>query len=181
MCVPALAVERASQGRSRELAVAHGEFTRHQRRHPSPPPRLTPRAGAAEVLAAFDTVKPVRSLGEPALKVADRRFLKTILQLDPGRKGAPYTGLKPAGRSEARSSPWRNWPSRWSHQTRSPTSSPASCATAWTKSTHWPRSGPLGGALEALRGGMLGFEVDSHHVYEAIRAEGHAKHSDPLG
>jgi len=82
-------------------------------------------------------VKPVRSLVSPALKVADRRCLKTILPLDPGRKGAPYTGLKPAGRSE----------------------------------------GPVIPLAELA----VEMESDSHHVYEAITAEGHAKHSDPLG
>jgi len=52
----------------------------------------------AELRAAWGKVEPVRKLGADARLLADRYFLETLVRLHRFGEGAPYTGLKPAGR-----------------------------------------------------------------------------------
>lgn len=52
----------------------------------------------AEVNRAFQGTLKVRSLGPEAQELADRYFFETLVRLHRAGEGAPYTGLKPAGR-----------------------------------------------------------------------------------
>ena len=52
----------------------------------------------AEVRTVFDKVLAVRALGGDAKQLADTYFFETVVRLHRASEGAPYTGLKPAGR-----------------------------------------------------------------------------------
>lgn len=51
-----------------------------------------------EVRAAFDHALAVRELGPKAKHLADLHFFETLVRVHRAGEGAPYTGLKPAGR-----------------------------------------------------------------------------------
>lgn len=52
----------------------------------------------AEVRQAFAEALAVRKLSADARKLADRSFYETLVRIHRAGEGAPYTGLKPAGR-----------------------------------------------------------------------------------
>lgn len=52
----------------------------------------------SEVRSAFQRTLAVRSLGPEAMELADMYFFETVVRLHRLGEGAPYTGLKPAGR-----------------------------------------------------------------------------------
>ena len=52
----------------------------------------------AEVRHAFSEAVAVRKLGAQARDMADRYFFETLVRVHRAGEGAPYTGLKPAGR-----------------------------------------------------------------------------------
>jgi len=52
----------------------------------------------AEIRHAFEHAISVRKLGPAAKDLADRYFLETLVRVHRAGEGAPYTGLKPAGR-----------------------------------------------------------------------------------
>lgn len=52
----------------------------------------------AEVRRAFTEAVAVRKLGPQARDMADRYFFETLVRVHRAGEGAPYTGLKPAGR-----------------------------------------------------------------------------------
>jgi hypothetical protein len=51
-----------------------------------------------EIRHAFDHALAVRSLGPQARTLADHHFFETLVRVHRAGEGAPYTGLKPAGR-----------------------------------------------------------------------------------
>ena len=51
-----------------------------------------------QVRQAFAEAVTVRKLGAQARELADRYFFETLVRLHRAGEGAPYTGLKPAGR-----------------------------------------------------------------------------------
>ena len=51
-----------------------------------------------EIRAAFEHTLVVRSLSPQARELADRFFFETLVRVHRAGEGAPYTGLKPAGR-----------------------------------------------------------------------------------
>ncbi len=51
-----------------------------------------------EIREAFAQTLKVRGLGPEARELADRYFFETLVRLHRAGEGAPYTGLKPAGR-----------------------------------------------------------------------------------
>jgi Family of unknown function (DUF6448) len=51
-----------------------------------------------ELRQVFDHTLKVRELGEDAQKLADTFFFETLVRVHRAGEGAPYTGLKPAGR-----------------------------------------------------------------------------------
>lgn len=52
----------------------------------------------AEIKQTFEQTLTVRKLGPQALELADRYFFETLVRIHRAGEGAPYTGLKPAGR-----------------------------------------------------------------------------------
>ena len=52
----------------------------------------------AEIRAAFEQALAVRALDSRAKALADRYFFETVVRVHRAGEGAPYTGLKPAGR-----------------------------------------------------------------------------------
>jgi Family of unknown function (DUF6448) len=52
----------------------------------------------AEIRTAFDQTLAVRALSPEAKGLADRFFFETLVRVHRAGEGAPYTGLKPAGR-----------------------------------------------------------------------------------
>jgi hypothetical protein len=52
----------------------------------------------AEIRAAFEQTLVVRALSPQAKALADRYFFETLVRVHRAGEGAPYTGLKPAGR-----------------------------------------------------------------------------------
>jgi len=52
----------------------------------------------AEIRRAFAEAVAVRKLGTQARTMADRYFFETLVRIHRAGEGAPYTGLKPAGR-----------------------------------------------------------------------------------
>lgn len=52
----------------------------------------------AEIRAAFDETISVRDLSPDARTLADRYFFETVVRIHRAGEGAPFTGLKPAGR-----------------------------------------------------------------------------------
>jgi len=51
-----------------------------------------------EIRAAFEKTLTVRAMGPQAMELADRYFFETLVRVHRTGEGAPYTGLKPAGR-----------------------------------------------------------------------------------
>lgn len=51
-----------------------------------------------EIRKSFETTLAVRKLGADARELADRYFFETLVRVHRAGEGAPYTGLKPAGR-----------------------------------------------------------------------------------
>jgi hypothetical protein len=51
-----------------------------------------------EIKQAFEKTLAVRKLNPDARELADRYFFETVVRVHRIREGAPYTGLKPAGR-----------------------------------------------------------------------------------
>lgn len=58
-----------------------------------------PAGKEAEIRTAFDEVMAVRNLSPEAQSLADRYFFETLVRVHRAGEGAPYTGLKPAGRN----------------------------------------------------------------------------------
>jgi hypothetical protein len=52
----------------------------------------------ADIKAAFQKTLAVRKLNSEARELADRYFFETLVRTHRAGEGAPYTGLKPAGR-----------------------------------------------------------------------------------
>ena len=51
-----------------------------------------------DIKEAFQKTLTVRKLGAAAKELADRYFFETLVRIHRAGEGAPYTGLKPAGR-----------------------------------------------------------------------------------
>ena len=54
----------------------------------------------AEIRQAFDKASAVRQAGGQAKELADQYFFETLVRVHRAGEGAPYTGLKPAGKPE---------------------------------------------------------------------------------
>lgn len=59
----------------------------------------------AEIRKAFQQTLTVRKLSVEAKQLADRYFFETLVRIHRAGEGAPYTGLKPAGRNQGLATP----------------------------------------------------------------------------
>jgi Family of unknown function (DUF6448) len=142
---------------------------------------FVPVAGEAEVRAMFASVQPVRQLGNEAQEVADRLFFETVVRVHRAGEGAPYTGLKPAGLPVGPAIPLA--------ERAIEAGSPELLADFLTSQLHDQLTQRLAAVntLAATKNrsiadgrayveAMLGFEVYSHHLFEALHAPVHAEH-----
>ena len=140
--------------------------------------------GEAEVRTMFDTVMPVRGLAPGAREVADRLFFETVVRIHRAGEGAPYTGLKPAGLSVGPVIPLA--------ERAVETGSPDEVATFLTAvlrdelKQRLERVNTLAATKDRSTDdarqhieAMLGFEVYSHHVFQALRAAAHSARKEP--
>lgn len=139
---------------------------------------FVPEDGEAEVRSAFDRVQPARGLGEAAREVADRLFFETVVRIHRAGEGAPYTGLKPSGLDVGPVIPLaeravdagsahevEEFLARVLHEELTRRLEKVNALSASKD-----RSVSDGRAyVEA----MLGFEVYSHHLLQALRAAAH--------
>lgn len=145
---------------------------------------FVPADGEAEVRAMFDRVMPVRGLGPDARETADLLFFETVVRVHRAGEGAPYTGLKPAGMSVGPVIPLAE---RAVEQ-----GSTEQLADFLADALRWE----LATRLEQVRGlarskersvedarryveAMLGFEVYSHRLYDALRSTEHHEATGP--
>jgi hypothetical protein len=145
---------------------------------------FVPEDDEEQVRTMFAAVLPVRALGESAREVADRLFFETVVRLHRAGEGAPFTGLKPAGldvgpvialaeRAIATGTPepvTDYLTAALRNQLEHRLDEVNALATSKGQSVAGTRAW-----VEA----MLGFEVYSHRVLEAITAPAHgdATHS----
>ncbi|RNM17051.1 DUF6448 family protein [Nocardioides pocheonensis] len=134
--------------------------------------------GEAEVRTMFSTVQPVRSLGGPAREVADRLFFETVVRVHRAGEGAPYAGLKPAGLDVGPVIPLA--------ERAVASGSAADVAEYLTGVLHdelkhrLEKVNTLAAAKDqsvpdarAYVEAMLGFQVYSHHLLQALHAPAH--------
>ncbi len=139
---------------------------------------FVPEHAEAEVRAMFASVQSARGLGEAAREVADRLFFETVVRVHRAGEGAPYDGLKPAGLDVGPVIPLAE---------RAIETGSAQAVTEYltgvlsdelkhrldevnTLAAVKERSVPDGRAyVEA----MLGFQVYSHHLLQALHAPAH--------
>jgi hypothetical protein len=134
--------------------------------------------GEAEIRAMFDKVVPMRELGPEASEVGDRLFFETVVRVHREGEGEPYTGLKPAGLSVGPAIPLA--------ERAVESGSADEVATFLTSELRQELTDRLArvqrlaatkeDSLEQNREfveAMLGFEVYSHGVFQALHASGH--------
>jgi hypothetical protein len=140
--------------------------------------------GEQEVRAAFERALPVRVLGPQAQETADLLFFETVVRVHRAGEGAPYTGLKPAGLSVGPVIPLAE---RAVEDGSADELASFLCGTLREEldrrlhvvrhlAEHRDRS------LEDARRhveAMLGFEVFSHHLWQAMRAAGQHEGAEP--
>lgn len=73
-----------------QRALASGDVT--------PLLKWVPAADESEVRAVFDKAVLVRKLSPEARELADQQFFATLVGVHRASEGAPFTGIKPAGR-----------------------------------------------------------------------------------
>ncbi len=144
---------------------------------------FVPVDGEDEIRTAFDMARGVRDLSEGAREVADRLFFETVVRVHRAGEGAPYTGLKPAGLSVGPVIPL----AERSIETGSP--APVTDFLAGVLQDELQQRLDQVTTLAAAKNrsvadareyveAMLGFEVYSHHLLDALRAPAHGAHGD---
>lgn len=139
---------------------------------------FVPEDGEAEVRAMFAAVQAARGSGDDAREVADRLFFETVVRVHRAGEGAPYTGLKPAGLDVGPVIPLA--------ERAIETGSAEAVAGYLAGVLHDELEHRLEkvntlaatkdqsvSAARAYVEAMLGFEVYSHHLLEALHASAH--------
>lgn len=139
---------------------------------------FVPAEGEEEVRAAFAKVMPVRDLGPEARETADQLFFETVVRVHRAGEGAPYTGLKPAGLSFGPVIPLAERAvEEGSAEQLSDFLDHVLHEELRTRLDHVReleahRAESVADARRYVEA-MLGFEVYSHHLYEALTAAAH--------
>jgi hypothetical protein len=139
------------------------------------------KEGEAEIRDAFKRVMLARKGDASAREVADLYFFETVVRVHRAGEGAPYTGLKPAGLSEGPVIPIAE------HAIESGKVDPlidAISAEVRKEIVHKfehlmhlkQHAGEDVAAARAYVEAMLGLEVYSHQIYQALHSEPHAAH-----
>jgi hypothetical protein len=142
--------------------------------------------GEGEVRHVFQRVMEARKAGGTARDVADLYFFETVVRIHRAGEGAAYTGLKPAGLSEGPVIPV----AERAIETGSSGELEELLAEAVRKAIH-DRFTHLEHLKRHANDGvdrardyveaMLGLEVYSHHLHEAILADAHQGHGHHHG
>jgi hypothetical protein len=137
-----------------------------------------PAEGEAEVRRAFEQTLQVEPLAPEAKRLADEWFFENVVRIHRAGEGAPYTGLKPAGLGHGPVVPVA--------ERAIETGSPDELVTLLTgmleeavreRFAHMlHRKAQTNGDLAANRAyieAMLGLQVWSHSIYEALHTNPH--------
>lgn len=144
---------------------------------------FVPEDGEAEVKRAFEQASRVELLGPAAKELAAEWFFENVVRIHRAGEGAPYTGLRPAGLGHGPVVPVAE------HAIEA--GSPAELIHLLTGmveeeiTARFDQVAHLkahaGGDVETRRryvDALLGFEVWSHSLYQALHASPHQAH-DP--
>lgn len=137
-----------------------------------------PASAEEEVRSTFEAVLPVRRLGHEARLVAERLFLETVVRLHREGEGAPFTGLRPAGLDVGPVIPLAERAIELGDV------DPVETFLAGVLHDELHRRLAQVTELAARRtnsvaddrayvSAMLGFEVYSHHVFQAMHTDAH--------
>jgi hypothetical protein len=137
-----------------------------------------PASAEDEVRSTFEAVLPVRRLGHEARLVAERLFLETVVRLHREGEGAPFTGLRPAGLDVGPVIPLAE------RAIELGDAAPVDTFLAGVLHDELHRRLAQVTELAARRtnsvaddrayvSAMLGFEVYSHHVFQAMHTDVH--------
>ncbi len=135
--------------------------------------------GEAEVKSAFTKVQPLHKTGDGAREIADLYFFETAVRVHREGEHAPYTGLKPAGLDVGPVIPLAEEaietgaPDALLHLLRDRLTKEVTERLARVGHLATAASGGVPAAREHVEA-MLGFEVWSNVVYQAIVGEAHA-------
>lgn len=145
-----------------------------------------PQSGEDEIRNVFDEVVAIRGSADEVRDVADRLFFETVVRVHRAGEGAPYTGLKPAGLDVGPVIPLA--------ERAIATGSPEPVADFLTGvlrdqlERRLEEVNALGATKDrsvadarAWVEAMLGFEVFSHHLLQALHAPAHDGHGDAEG
>ncbi|MFI8550929.1 DUF6448 family protein [Spirillospora sp. NPDC077959] len=138
-----------------------------------------------EIRSVFDSVREARASNGSAREVADRLFFETVVRLHRMGEGAPYTGLKPAGLPVGPAIPLA--------ERAIEAGSPEPVTEYLTEVLNTQVERRLAEVLRlaatkdrsvadgrAFVEAMLGFQVYSHHLLQAMEAPAHSEH-DAVG
>jgi hypothetical protein len=137
-----------------------------------------PADGEAEVRQAFEQTLQVEPLAPDAKRLADEWFFENVVRIHRAGEGAPYTGLKPAGLGHGPVVPVA--------ERAIETGSPDELVALLTRMVEeairerfshvMHRKAHVNGDVATNRAyveAMLGLQVWSHSVYEALQADPH--------
>ena len=139
---------------------------------------FVPAADEAEISTTFASVQEARRSTDAAREVSDRLFFETVVRLHRAGEGAPYTGLKPAGLDVGPAIPLAE---------RAIEKGSADELTEFLTGALRDELKDRLDHVNALAASkdhsvpdarayveeMLGFQVYSHHVLQALRASAH--------
>jgi len=135
--------------------------------------------GWEEIRRAFELTRRARAAGGEAAEIADRWFFETVVRIHRAGEGAPYAGLKPAGLDVGPVIPV----AERAIETESPDELADLLIGRLADEVHHRFHHMLHLKAEAGRGlrearayveAMLGLQVWSHSLYQAIGAHAHA-------
>jgi hypothetical protein len=141
---------------------------------------FVPEHGEAEIRSVFEDALHVRGLSDEARDVADRLFFETVVRVHRAGEGAPFTGLKPAGLSVGPVIPLAEQAVETGSADALTDFLVAVVQDEITRRL-WEVTELSEDRARSVADGrryveaMLGFEVFSHHAYEALTSAGHGE------
>ncbi|HEU4512910.1 MAG TPA: DUF6448 family protein [Nocardioidaceae bacterium] len=139
---------------------------------------FVPADGEPEVREVFERVIKARGLGPEARDTADLLFFETVVRIHRAGEGAPYTGLKPAGLDVGPVLPLAeravegHSPDELADFLSDVLREELSHRLHLVEELEGRRADSVEEARSYVEA-MLGFEVYSHHLYQAMRATEH--------
>jgi hypothetical protein len=139
---------------------------------------FVPAGAEDEIRAAYDRVRALRGLGPLVCETADLWFFETVVRLHRAGEGAAYTGLKPAGLPVGPVIPLAEAAIESGSSEQLADFLGTVLRTELTErldavqqlAAHRTRS--LADERRYVQA-MLGYQVYSHHLYQAMRASAH--------